>query len=179
VPEEPEGVPQHFRLVHAFLNTVDFDTNTERLPDAASTRAWFAERGLDLPPMTEEENARLRSFREALRTVLESNAGHGDAAAAWRELDPFLASARLRLGGSPPKLLPAEGDAVAQAAARLTADLYEGMLGGTFPRLKVCGRSSCRWAFYDASKNGSGRWCSMAGCGNREKAQRRRQRQKA
>ena len=39
-------------------------------------------------------------------------------------------------------------------------------------RLKVCARDSCRWAFYDASRNRSGRWCSMAGCGNIVKMRR-------
>jgi predicted RNA-binding Zn ribbon-like protein len=39
-------------------------------------------------------------------------------------------------------------------------------------RLKVCSRDSCRWAFFDASRNRSGRWCSMAGCGNIVKMRR-------
>ena len=39
-------------------------------------------------------------------------------------------------------------------------------------RLKVCARDSCRWAFYDTSRNRSGRWCSMAGCGNIVKMRR-------
>ncbi|QYN40685.1 CGNR zinc finger domain-containing protein [Pseudonocardia sp. DSM 110487] len=39
-------------------------------------------------------------------------------------------------------------------------------------RLKVCARESCRWAYYDTSRNRSGRWCSMAGCGNQVKMRR-------
>jgi predicted RNA-binding Zn ribbon-like protein len=42
----------------------------------------------------------------------------------------------------------------------------------TWERLKVCDRDSCRWAFYDTSRNRAGRWCSMAGCGNHIKMKR-------
>ncbi|WP_454085637.1 CGNR zinc finger domain-containing protein [Georgenia sp. Marseille-Q6866] len=43
---------------------------------------------------------------------------------------------------------------------------------GTWTRLKVCARDTCRWAFYDASRNQARRWCSMAGCGNHVKMKR-------
>ena len=46
-------------------------------------------------------------------------------------------------------------------------------------RLKLCGSSTCRWAFYDQSRNHSSRWCRMASCGNRQKARRFRERAKA
>jgi predicted RNA-binding Zn ribbon-like protein len=36
----------------------------------------------------------------------------------------------------------------------------------------VCDRDTCRWAFYDASRNQARRWCSMAGCGNHIKMHR-------
>ena len=38
------------------------------------------------------------------------------------------------------------------------------------------GNPDCRWAFYDGSKNRSGRWCDMASCGNRMKARAFRER---
>ena len=44
------------------------------------------------------------------------------------------------------------------------------MATGTWERLKVCRQESCRWAFYDNTKNRSGVWCNMASCGNRAKA---------
>jgi predicted RNA-binding Zn ribbon-like protein len=48
--------------------------------------------------------------------------------------------------------------------------------GGGWSRLKLCFSADCRWAFYDTSRNGGGRWCSMEACGNRNKtlAYRRR-----
>ncbi|MFI1223022.1 MULTISPECIES: CGNR zinc finger domain-containing protein [unclassified Streptomyces] len=39
-------------------------------------------------------------------------------------------------------------------------------------RIRPCANHACVLHFYDVSKNGTRRWCSMAGCGNRAKAQR-------
>ena len=50
---------------------------------------------------------------------------------------------------------------------------------GTWRRLKICAAADCRWVFYDDSRNGAGRWCSMAACGNRVKTRTYRQRQRA
>jgi predicted RNA-binding Zn ribbon-like protein len=41
-------------------------------------------------------------------------------------------------------------------------------------RLKLCPGNNCGWVFLDTSRNGTRRWCSMAGCGNRTKARRHR-----
>ena len=37
-------------------------------------------------------------------------------------------------------------------------------------RIRRCGGTNCVLFFYDATKSGTRRWCSMAGCGNRMKA---------
>jgi predicted RNA-binding Zn ribbon-like protein len=39
-------------------------------------------------------------------------------------------------------------------------------------RIRHCANNDCVLHFYDVSKNGTRRWCSMAGCGNRAKAMR-------
>ncbi|QVQ51802.1 CGNR zinc finger domain-containing protein [Spiractinospora alimapuensis] len=39
-------------------------------------------------------------------------------------------------------------------------------------RIRACANPGCVLHFFDTSKNGSRRWCSMAGCGNRAKAAR-------
>jgi predicted RNA-binding Zn ribbon-like protein len=44
------------------------------------------------------------------------------------------------------------------------------MLDGTWDRLKACPGHDCGWAFYDHSRNQTGRWCSMSVCGGRAKA---------
>jgi predicted RNA-binding Zn ribbon-like protein len=46
-------------------------------------------------------------------------------------------------------------------------------------RVKECpGADDCGWLFYDTSKNGSRRWCSMEGCGSRLKMRRQYARKK-
>jgi predicted RNA-binding Zn ribbon-like protein len=37
-------------------------------------------------------------------------------------------------------------------------------------RIRECGDAACGWLFLDASRNRSRRWCTMEGCGNRNKA---------
>jgi predicted RNA-binding Zn ribbon-like protein len=39
-------------------------------------------------------------------------------------------------------------------------------------RIRRCENDKCRWLFIDRSKAGTRRWCDMAACGNRAKAQR-------
>jgi predicted RNA-binding Zn ribbon-like protein len=39
-------------------------------------------------------------------------------------------------------------------------------------RVHRCGGEGCGWIFLDTSRNGSRRWCTMEGCGNRAKARR-------
>ncbi len=47
-------------------------------------------------------------------------------------------------------------------------------------RVKECpGADDCGWLFYDTSKNGSRRWCSMEGCGSRVKMRQQYARQRA
>lgn len=55
--------------------------------------------------------------------------------------------------------------AVAWAAADLLA-------GPDRERIKVCAGEDCGWLFLDRSRNIARRWCSMADCGNRDKARR-------
>ena len=61
--------------------------------------------------------------------------------------------------------------------ARSAAEL---LTSGRLDRIRECpGLDGCGWLFYDTSKNGSRRWCSMAGCGNQAKGHRHYRRQRA
>jgi predicted RNA-binding Zn ribbon-like protein len=53
--------------------------------------------------------------------------------------------------------------------ARLLAEAVRAEAEGRWGRLKACRNEGCRWAFYDASKNRSGKWCNMDVCGARHK----------
>lgn len=52
------------------------------------------------------------------------------------------------------------------------------LIGARRKRLRHCANDRCLWLFVDESKAGTRRWCSMAACGNRAKAQRHYHRQK-
>ena len=45
---------------------------------------------------------------------------------------------------------------------------------GSWRRFKLCRDAACRASFYDTSKNGSKKWCSMELCGSRNKMRRSR-----
>lgn len=61
---------------------------------------------------------------------------------------------------------------VAAATAHLLAE-------GEAPRVRQCAHPRCSLWFYDTSRNGSRRWCSMARCGNRAKVAAHHRRQRA
>jgi predicted RNA-binding Zn ribbon-like protein len=55
------------------------------------------------------------------------------------------------------------------AIARSAASL---LTSTAMDHVRMCGSETCRWLFYDTSKNHSRRWCDMKLCGNRMKARR-------
>ena len=57
--------------------------------------------------------------------------------------------------------------------------VLQAQIDGTWDRLKICAADDCRWAFFDASKNRGGHWCTMELCGNREKNRAYRARRSA
>jgi predicted RNA-binding Zn ribbon-like protein len=62
-----------------------------------------------------------------------------------------------------------EPDQMLDPVAMDTADLLSSR---ELERLRECAGRDCSRFFIDTSRNGSRRWCSMAGCGNRAKARR-------
>lgn len=175
-----ESAPGNLELVRTFVNTVDLERAGDPLAAGDGLADWCGTTGI-CPQAAEPDLADLRRFREALRGVLEANAGEADAAECWRALEPFAGRAGYTMCLSPagtPVLRPA-GSGADAAIAALLAVVYDAIAAGTWSRLKTCRKHRCRWAFYDRSKNGSGAWCSMRVCGNRAKAERRRAREKS
>ena len=50
------------------------------------------------------------------------------------------------------------------------------MTDGTWPRMKACAADDCNYAFYDHTRNRSGRWCDVSGCGANARMRAYRQR---
>ncbi|MBC9797195.1 CGNR zinc finger domain-containing protein [Sinomicrobium weinanense] len=62
--------------------------------------------------------------------------------------------------------LPAEE--VSRIIAPVLLDAYDLILSDKLHRVKEC--PNCGWLFFDATKNGRRRWCSMKSCGSSVKA---------
>jgi predicted RNA-binding Zn ribbon-like protein len=179
MPASSEHAPGALDLIRHFENTLDLPNGPDRLGGVEGATEWCLSHGL--PPVADSAALeRLRSFREALRDVLFANNHETDYRAAWEGLSPFVSSARLDLTIDPERglgLKPAQ-DGSESAIASLLAVIYEALVDGTWSRLRACRKVSCRFAYYDHTKNASRAWCSMASCGNQAKAQRRRQRER-
>lgn len=155
-------------LIEAFCNTRNLEEDVDML-DAG----WFADYGL-LPAgsrLGAEELARARAVREALRQLALANNGRDAAAAeAGRVLDRQARRSGLAVRFTPfAEIEPATRGADA-ALGRVLAVTAAAMGDGTWRRLKACQAETCRWVYYDRSRNESRRWCSMEICGNRSKA---------
>jgi predicted RNA-binding Zn ribbon-like protein len=61
---------------------------------------------------------------------------------------------------------------IAYEAAQLLAS-------GNLDYVRRCAAEDCGWLFLDKSKSHSRRWCDMKSCGNRDKARRFYERQRA
>jgi predicted RNA-binding Zn ribbon-like protein len=165
------------------VNSVDLESDEDELTSPEALRVWLAERALTDPGrrVTRTELRRAIDVREGLRALLKVNNGLPLDGAKLELLDRAAGRAPLRLGfrpGAAPELVP-EPAGVDGAIARLLAIVAGAVERGSWQRLKACPREDCEWAFFDHSKNRSGRWCRMELCGNLEKARAFRERQRA
>jgi CGNR zinc finger/Putative stress-induced transcription regulator len=183
-PGGREAAPEPLALVQAFANTVAEEGHFrwEAIGDPDSLRSWLSGRGLlaDGERVGEADVTRAKEARKALRSLLAANNGREADAAAIRALNLVTERARLtvRFGADGRATLEPGAGGVDGALGRVLAAVHASMEEGTWGRLKSCANATCGWAFYDRSKNRSGRWCSMEVCGNRTKtrAYRRRRR---
>jgi predicted RNA-binding Zn ribbon-like protein len=167
-------------LVQAFVNTVDLMPGNEELTDPDALKDWLVAKRLMDPgqPVDASDLKHALAVREAMRAVIGGNSGQRVYPVDVATLNEAAAASRLRMrfGGDGRARLEPEAAGAVGALGRLVATLYSAMQGADWERLKLCGSDPCRWAFYDRSKNRSSRWCTMASCGNREKAKRFRHR---
>jgi predicted RNA-binding Zn ribbon-like protein len=174
--------PEGLALVQRFVNSLDVETGDEELYSPEALLAWLAERGLTRPggTPTQAELERALAVREGLRAALGSHNGISPSEGQLAALEEAAGHASLRatFRGDTPALEPVCGG-VDAGLARLMAIVTSAAADGSWQRLKACADDGCRWAFYDHSRNRSGRWCSMATCGNQQKARAYRERTRA
>jgi predicted RNA-binding Zn ribbon-like protein len=115
-----------------------------------------------------------RAARAAIAAVFDSP----DDPAAVAALNEVLAHGRVRrrLGAAGPETSVEVDDPTRYVGWTAAAD-YLRLLADRPTRIRPCANPACILHFYDISKNGTRRWCSMSGCGNRAKASRHYARQ--
>jgi predicted RNA-binding Zn ribbon-like protein len=171
---------QPTELIRDFVNTREALADEEELRTPADLGAWLERRGLiesGVNPSGADLHRAL-DLREALRLLLLGNNGLGVPRDDANEvLGRAARRARLELvfGGSGSELVPA-ADGVDGGLGQILAAVHSARADGSWERLKACRASDCQWAFVDTARNHSRAWCSMASCGNREKARAFRER---
>jgi predicted RNA-binding Zn ribbon-like protein len=169
-----------------FINTLEHerDGDLEHLPTGAAAAAWLADHGALSAGRVEVDDRGLestravrRAMRELADAVVDQRAPDHSAIDRLNEL--------LRVGDAPRLVASSTGvvgdaehraDPLTDALAHLVEPLVELVRSGDPDRLRVCDNEHCRWVFYDGSRTGRRRWCSMGTCGNRAKAARHRAR---
>jgi predicted RNA-binding Zn ribbon-like protein len=151
--------------------------NTEFLPDgtlvdllatADSARAWLAAARLD-EAASGDPSATYAALRQARAAIRDALSGRETA-----PLNVVLGHGRIRLSVSadvmPLRTLDV-ADPAWQPAVMAAANLLD-LLDQAADRVKHCENPACVLWFFDSTRNGTRRWCSMAVCGNRMKARR-------
>jgi predicted RNA-binding Zn ribbon-like protein len=181
-PAAEPGIPPGLARVSAFVNTreISGSATIEGFASPADLGAWLVAQDLMEADVCVDETDLREAIRirEALREGLFGHAGHEVEPWAVAELGDAGRRAPVAVTFSPdgaPSLEPT-GTGVRAAFGRMFADIAVAVADGTWPRLKACRNDECRWAYFDASRNRSGRWCSMASCGNRMKGRAYRDR---
>ncbi|WP_237568120.1 CGNR zinc finger domain-containing protein [Mycolicibacterium lacusdiani] len=173
-PDETKPAPGPLRRVQALINTLDRETDDDRLADREGARPLLVELGLlgSDAPLSAADLAAVIGVREALHALVLHNSGGPDIDARVlrpiRDLEDYaLLRVRVDAAGAV-AVVPADDSVRARLAGLLTV-VSEAQRAGTWAQLKACANDECLWAFYDRSRNHGGAWCDMSGCGNKLK----------
>jgi predicted RNA-binding Zn ribbon-like protein len=178
--------PGRLGVVQDFINTLDIESGEDALATTSGLETWLAEHdllGAEPAPVgcDGRELQTAVALREALRTLCLANNGEKLNSEARRAFDAATGSLHLhltaRFGGESVIELEPDEKGVRRGLGEILTIVYAAAHDGSWARLKACGSDTCQWAFYDASKNRSGHWCSMSSCGNRAKVRSYRSRQ--
>ena len=165
--EQPGGrrpAPAHLAPLQDLLNTVNLESGEDELAPA-TFGAWCAVRGVG--DADGADRTRLQTFREDLRAWVAS--GTEDVPA---DVAGAVVAARLHVAVDGGRLTTTSGTAFGRLVAATVEGIRVAQRDDDWKRFKVCSRGTCRWAFYDHSRNNSSRWCASTICGAREKSRR-------
>ena len=173
-----------------FLNTcggAGKERDVERMMDWQTALKWSHRHGLltstEKRALDEERwhpvvaVQALRDFRETVHAVLSAIAnGRPVPSAAHRQLRAYIVEAIEHADLRTVDGAPVEWHVALQQSGsgllrdRLALAAYQLLSQANLASVREC--NACSWHFLDLSRSKSRRWCSMATCGNRAKAQR-------
>ncbi|TDC25837.1 zf-CGNR multi-domain protein [Streptomyces sp. 8K308] len=168
------------RRIEEFINTRRRDGDDIGTPPRLAD--WLHARELlpDDVSVSAAERDRAEAVREGLRALIADNNAKPVSSPRPDGLNPEARTALAQVARDlpvmldtttrPPRLVPCTRASADAALATLLAIVADAVAAGTWTRLKACREPSCRWAFYDHSRNRRRTWCSMETCGNRAKA---------
>ncbi|MEU6040779.1 CGNR zinc finger domain-containing protein [Actinomadura sp. NPDC047616] len=160
------------------LNTRWNDDGVRRdlLDSTDGLAVWLRSAGLDDRAVADQA-----TLDAALQTrgILLELLDRGPSPQAMDALNRVLERGALhyRLGPGGPESHPRTDDP-AWLPSWLAATDYLRLMADSPGRVKPCAHPNCVLYFYDTTKSGTRRWCSMAVCGNRAKAARHYERAK-
>ncbi|WP_447038358.1 CGNR zinc finger domain-containing protein [Streptomyces sp. DSM 118878] len=117
--------------------------------------------------LTDDDLPQLRCLRDQVRRALAAGGG-GEGAAGGGEGAVRFASAPVVVGlaGDGTLTVEPEGAGARWLASAVLAEALLAQASDVWRRLKICRNAPCSAAFYDRSRNNSGVWHSVRGCGN-------------
>jgi predicted RNA-binding Zn ribbon-like protein len=169
--------------IHDFAELLDWCAGAGCLSEAAArrARAWSWKH----PEAAAATLNDAIDLREAIYRILPHDAGANGATSddlvrlnrALTEAPPRVALGRVgdRMGWR----VARDGTAAAGLLAPVLWSAADLLAGQNLKRVRRCANGACLWLFFDDSKGGTRRWCSMQACGNRAKARRHYLRRKA
>ena len=170
--------PGDLELVRRFCNSFVRESGAERFATGAGFDRWLRSEGRAATEPTVAELARVIAFRDAVHAITVANSQRELAIGAWADIADLIADVTfsLRARGDGLDLVAKSRSATAVFLGELALICRRAQDDGSLRRLKSC--VHCEWTIYDASKNQSGRWCSMNVCGGRHNARTYRQRRR-
>ena len=180
--DDVSPAPEDLEALRSFLSLHDHapGDRSSLPPDADTLRWWLAANGFvrDRDEVSEEEAIWALEVRAALVSKVRQTTGEAGGGANAELLDRAARRAGVRpcfgCEDEPPIHVDAEG--VPGAIGRLLGAAFLAEVDGRWERFRICGDPTCSAVFYDRSRNHSGKWCSMATCGNRNKVRAFRER---
>ena len=158
-----QPIPTPAQSLILFANSRRLGGRPDLLADSASAGKALVRAGL-LPAGTVPTPSALRRL-VALRAALNA-ALRGDEE-AWTDIDAEATGVRIRLEFGSGPAASVRATATGDPVAALLLTLYEAVADGSWSRIRRCANDVCAAAFYDTTRNRTGRWCSYARCGNR------------